>query len=196
MVSKGLSKQFPNPTFLRNFCLVSSFTFCFLCFCLLIISTAIQMFVSLFSLVRTFLNCQVASQVFLKPNITDFQIKSERVQRSVLSLLSAEELLVLIPSIILISIGNTLLVLVCFDFSELQVDLYVFSQLGWLLSSTRNSLCFQLCFGFAMHHGSLHCPFKSSFIKRRNRHNNKILFQSRFKSGLFGLHVFFAFFKK
>ena len=115
-----------------------------------------------------------------------------------LSLLSAEELLVLIPSIILISIGNTLLVLVCFDFSELQVDLHVFSQLGWLPSSTRNSLCFQLCFGFAKRHGSLHCPFKSSFIKRKNRHNNNytIIFKSRFKSGLLGLHVFFALFRK
>ena len=45
MVSKGLSKQFPNPKFLRNFRLVSSFAFCFLSFRLLIISTAIQMFV-------------------------------------------------------------------------------------------------------------------------------------------------------
>ena len=43
----------------------------------------------------------------------------------------------------------------------------IFSQLAWLpSSSTRNfSSCFQLCFDFAMHHGSLYCPFK--YIKLR-----------------------------
>ena len=50
------------------------------------------------------------------------------------SLLSAEELLELIPNIILISKGNTLLVLVSFDllyiFIELEVDLHIFSQLA------------------------------------------------------------------
>ena len=37
----------------------------------------------------------------------------------------------------------------------------IFSQLAWLPSpSTRNfSSRFQLCFDFAMHHGSLYCPF-------------------------------------
>ena len=69
-----------------------------------------------------------------------------------LSLLSAEELLAL----------------VCFDFSELQVDLHVFCQLA-IPSLTRNfSLCFQLCFDFAMYHGSLYCPFKRSQKKRKD----------------------------
>ena len=81
------------------------------------------------------------------------------------SLFSAEELLVLIPNIILISIGNTFLVQVCFYllyiFIELEVELHVFSLLVWLPYLIRNfGLCFHLCFDFEMHHERLYCPFK------------------------------------
>ena len=77
--------------------------------------------------------------------------KSERVLRSVSSLPSAKELLVLILNTILILVDNTLLVLLCFDllciFIKLEVDLHVFAQLAWLPSLTGNfSLSFQLCF--------------------------------------------------
>ena len=98
--------------------------------------------------------------------------------RSVSSLLSAEELW--ISNTILISVDNTMFVLVCFDliyiyiyiyiyiFIELEVDFHIFSQPAWLTSSsTRNfSSRLQLCFCFAMHCGSLCCPFKVSYIKR------------------------------
>ena len=81
------------------------------------------------------------------------------------SLFSAEELLVLIPNIILISIGNTFLVQVCFYllyiFIELEVELHVFSILVWLPYLTRNfGLCFHLCFDFEMHRERLYCPFQ------------------------------------
>ena len=56
--------------------------------------------------------------------------------------------------------------LICFDvyiyiFIELEVDVFIFSQLvSMSLSSRRNfSSRFQLCFDFAMHYGSLYCPF-------------------------------------
>ena len=57
----------------------------------------------------------------------------------------------------LISIGNTLFMLVCFDiyiFIELEEVVLIFSQLACLPSSlTRNfSSRFQLCFDFAMHY--------------------------------------------
>ena len=58
------------------------------------------------------------------------EIKSERVSRLVLSFLSADELLTLIPNITLISLGNPLLVLACFDFLyifiELEVNVHLF----------------------------------------------------------------------
>ena len=84
------------------------------------------------------------------------------------SLLSAEELLVLIPNIILISVSSAdrlvtyirlRLVIYTYIFTDLEVDLHVFSQLAWLSSSTRNfRLCIQFCFDFAMHNGAFIVP--------------------------------------
>ena len=145
--------QLTNTKFSCNFRLISLFAFCFLSFRLLIFSTAISIFSTSVFFSQDLLelpSCQLGISKI--KHYLFFQIKSERVSRSVLSLLSAEELLAL----------------VCFDFSELQVDLHVFCQLA-IPSLTRNfSLCFQLCFDFAMYHGSLCCPFKRSQKKRKD----------------------------
>ena len=90
--------------------------------------------------------------------------KNYRVWKPVSSLLSAAEIYISNKKII--SMGKTLFMLVCFDL--IYIKLYslnwilILSELAQLLSSsTRNfSSRFQLCFDFAMHHGSLYCPFK------------------------------------
>ena len=115
------------------------------------------MFPALFSSVRNSLNCQVASYLY---DQSYNEIISETVSRLVLSFLSADELLTLIPNIILISLGNPLLVLACFDFLyifiELEENLHLFYYLAWFPSSTQNFIsCFQLCLYFTTHHGSL-----------------------------------------
>ena len=79
------------------------------------------------------------------------KVASYWVLRSLHSFLSAEELLVLIPNIILTSTGNTLLVLVWFNLLYWYIHWiqggasYVFSQTAWLCSSIQNfDLCFQI----------------------------------------------------
>ena len=52
-------------------------------------------------------------------------------------------------------------------FIELEVVAPIFSQLANMsLSSPQNfSSRFQLCFDFAMHYGSLYCPFKTFLLQ-------------------------------
>ena len=134
-VFRGLWKYSPNPKFSCNFRLDLSFAFHFLSFPLLIFCD-VTVF-HLFTLVRTSLNCQISQTK------NYFLAKSERISRSVSSLLPVEDLLVMIPNIILISIGSTLLVLVCFDllyiFIELEVGLCTNPIRVFILTRARNT---------------------------------------------------------
>ena len=91
-----------------------------------------------------------------------FMVKSERVLRSVSSLPSAKELLVLILNTILILVDDTFLVLLCFDllciFIKLEVDLHVFAQRSTSMAPFLDrelQFKFSALFWFAIHHGSL-----------------------------------------
>ena len=93
----------------------------------------------------------------LKLAISNPDIKNYRVLRPVYSFLSAEELHIL--KIILISIGKTLFVLVCFDLT-LENGVHNLTQYAWLPSFSTWNFSFQpFCFNFAMHYWSLYCPF-------------------------------------
>ena len=107
------------------------------------------MFHTLVPSVRDFFNCQVAQASYFH-----YQKLSSIVLVS--SLLAAEKLH--ISNIILISIGSTFLVLVCFDLI-LEMDVHNFSQYACLPSFLTRNFSFQLCFDFAMHYGSLYCPY-------------------------------------
>ena len=101
-------------------------------------------------------------------------VKSQKALRLMPSLLSAEELLVLIPNTILVLISSTLLMLVCINLLwyiliVLEVKLHVFSQLAWLLFSTRNfSLWFQLVLIFQWTMRVFTVPLSASAISIYN----------------------------
>ena len=109
----SIKAQYSNPKFSCNFLLVS-FAFHLLSSPLLFFSTATEMFPTLFSSVRDSLNWQVAqASYFLKPKIIEYGSRC----------LLFCQLRSYICHILLISVGNTLFMLVYFD---------IYSYIHWI----------------------------------------------------------------